>query len=153
MPSTDGQYFAWSADGTHRAHADQQDTVVVSRPDGTVVSRTSLRAFPECEETPVCPFAVQAVSNDGRLVALGYGNTDPRHVTQAHTVLDTRTGQPVTLPQIAGDIDGIFFRPDGGLLLRSAGTYHVVGPDLKPIATVPEPPSVRGADLVAYRPS
>jgi hypothetical protein len=156
-PGLHGEYFAWSANGAYQAHEEYDSTVVVTRPDGTVSSRTPLSGLSECHERPACPFAVQAVSDDGRYVALGHGNTDPSHVTEAHLVLDTRTGRPATLPKVDGDITQIFFRRDGGLVLRwsKGGTYKlsVTGPDFKVTATVPEAQGLPAqALLVAYRP-
>jgi hypothetical protein len=128
---------------------------VVTRADGTGTTRTSLSGLAECHERPACPFAVQAVSDDGRFVALGHGNTDPNHVTEAHLVLDTKTGRAVMLPKLDGDITQVFFRPDGGLLLRwyQAGHYKLsaVGPDLKVTVTIPEAEGVVPEPLlVAY---
>lgn len=52
--------------------------------------------------------------------------------------------------------DKIYFRPDGGMVLRThnAGkySYALVSPDLKVTAMVDQPASVGQADLVAYRP-
>jgi hypothetical protein len=152
VPGVDGEYFTWSPSGTYRAHAESESAVIVTRPDGTVASRTPLSGLSECRERPACPFAVQAVSDDGRYVALGHGNTDPNHVTEAHLVLDTRTGRPVTLPKVDGGIVQIFFRPDGGLVLRWR-KLSVTGPDFKVTATVPEAEGLPSqAQLVAYRP-
>ncbi len=158
LPGLDGEYFAWSPSGTYRAYAQQENTIVVARPDGTVTSRTPLSGLAECHELPACPFAVQAVSDDGRFVALGHGNTDPSHVSEAHLVLDTRTGRRLALPKVDGDITRIFFRPDGGLVLSwdqaGAVKLSLIGPDLKVTATIAEPANFRqaGLVLVGYRP-
>jgi hypothetical protein len=156
LPGLNGEYFTWSTNHAYLAYAAQEKTIVVARPDGTVASRTPLSGLAECHQLPACPFAVQAVSDDGRLVALGHGNTDPSHTTEAHLVLDTRTGQLVPLPKVTGQIDRIYFRPDGGMLVRSSHgetvTFFLLGPDLKVTATFDEPSYLSQSELVAYYP-
>lgn len=70
----------------------------------------------DCQRFADCPFAVQAVSDDGRYVALGHGNTDPGHVTEAHLVLDMNSGSLAVLPKVTGTIDKVYFRDDGWVL-------------------------------------
>jgi hypothetical protein len=147
-----GQYFTWSGNGAYRAYTPDEHQVVVTRADGTVSGRASLDGLAECQNFAACPFAVQAVSGDGRYVALGHGNTDPSHVTAAHLVLDLRTGQPVTLPQLRGSIDRIFFGTGERLIVRAGGTFYVLGPGGAVAATIPQPSDLTKATLVAYHP-
>ncbi len=150
-------YITWSADGTWRAYAVDARRIAVSRPDGTDVRQASVAGLPDCEETAACPFAVQAVSDDGRYVALGRGTTDPSHTEEAHLVLDVRTGRPVGLPQVIGYVDKVYFRPGGGLLVRGgsgsgAGMLFLLDAAGSVAGTTPDPVVEDSVRLVAYRP-
>jgi hypothetical protein len=148
------QYFAWSPSGTYRAYA-SGDTAVVTRADWSVVSRTSTRNLAGCPVPEIGCAAVQAVSDDGRYVAVGVNNTDPGHVAGSALVLDTRTGRAAPLPKLSGPLSKVFFRPGGGMVLESASadgryTLYAVGADGTVAATVTE--TGRPGDLVGYHP-
>jgi hypothetical protein len=69
---------------------------------------------------------VQAVSDDGRYVALGHMNSDPSHVNEAHFVLDMHTGTLVNLPPTAqnGAVNKVYFRPDGVMIATFPDTQE-----------------------------
>ncbi len=146
------RYLVWSANGEYRAHSVEAKTIVVSRADGTVVSRTSLAGEPDCDQHAQCPFAVQAVSNDGRYVATAYGTDDLEQVSQASMVLNTGTGQRVALPKTIKDITEIFFRADGGLLIQAGARLYLTGPDGTVAGDFARPEETNQADLAVYRP-
>ena len=146
------RYLAWSANGEYRAHSVEAKTIVVSKADGTVVTRASLAGEPDCDQHAQCPFAVQAVSNDGQYVATAYGTDDLQQVSQASLVLNTGTGQRVALPETIKDITDILFRADGGLLIETETRLYLTGPDGAVAADFDRPAETKGADLVAYRP-
>jgi hypothetical protein len=145
-------YLSWSANGRYRAHATSNTKIVVSQADNTMVSQASIAGQPECTQTAQCPFGVQSVSDDGRYVATGHGNSDPTHTAQAHLVIDMQTGKRVPLPSTITNITEIFFRPDGGLLIQSQSRYYLTGGDGTLIADFARPDETNQADLVAYRP-
>ncbi len=149
-------YLTWSGTGAWLAYAASGQEIVVSRPDGTGLGRASITGLPECHEFAACPFAVQAVSDDGRYVAIGHGNTDPGHVAEAHLTLDMRTGRLASLPKVTGAIDKIYFR-SGGLVLRSGGdsgryTFSLVDPTGTVTASFPDTHETAGTRLVGYQP-
>jgi hypothetical protein len=131
--------------------------IAVARRDGVGERSASIEGRPECAEHATCPFGVQSVSDDGRFVAAGDGNTDPGRARSAHYVMDMVTGKAVPLPSVRGSVNEIFFRPDGGMVLRATesnghSTLYVVGSNHAVTITVPEPDALRGLDIVAYRP-
>lgn len=154
-------YLAWSANGKWRAYSAENE-VVVTAADGSGEVRKSVAFLSECHERPGgCPTSVQAVSDDGRYVALGSASTDPTHVAEAHLALDMRTGKTVSMPKPPADgrIDEIQFRPDGGMIVRTATSDHkfnfvLLGSDGSTIATFPDTYRQHpdGRNLVAYRP-
>jgi len=79
-----------SANGQWLAYGGGTD-VTVTAADGAAKTTTSVASLPECHQTAGCPTSVQAVSDDGRYVALGHMNSDPSHLHEAHLVLDTST--------------------------------------------------------------
>jgi hypothetical protein len=143
----------WSAGAGWWAYSDGSKKITVSRPDGTGERQASLAGLPEGQQTAACPFAVQAVSADGRFVALGHGNTDPQHVDEAHLVFDMQTRKPVSLPQTSGDPANVYFRADGSLVVRSLtgggkATLYLLGADRKVTGSLADP--IAGSLLVAY---
>jgi|GEM_PF-4073029 len=156
----DKSYLTWSANGQWLAYGGSTD-VTVTAADGTDKTTTSVAALPECHQRPSCPTAVQAVSDDGRYVALGSRPTDTRTAREAHLVLDMQTGSLVSLPTTGPGVgaDKIWFRPDGGMVVHTAtndGKYAfvLVRADGSTLATFPDTteqgPS--GRHLVAYHP-
>lgn len=152
-----GGYLTWSANGRWRAYGGSTD-VTVTAADGTGAVKKSVASLPECQATAGCPTSVQAVSDDGRYVALGHMNSDPNHVTEAHLVLDMQTGQPVDLPPVASrGIDKVWFRPDGSWLVRTGTndklTFVLLRPDGSTLATFADTHDhPTGELLVAYHP-
>jgi hypothetical protein len=152
-------YLTWSPSGTWVAYhtGDTANGIAVSRADGTGLRRVSLSGLPECQQRPACPTAVQAVSDDGRYVAVGHGNTDPSHVVEAHLVIDVRTGRPVaTARGLTGTVDRIWFRPDGSRVVRSGqpGRYmfSLVEPDGTVTATFPDTRTGGATQVAGYQP-
>ncbi|BCB79126.1 hypothetical protein GCM10022251_19500 [Phytohabitans flavus] len=143
------EYLTWSANGSFRAHAEGSSTIVVERANGTVLRRFSLTPQPECA-TRECPFAVQAVSDDGRYIATAIGNTDPTRVTGAQIVLDTTNGRRVPIPASVKGITEIFFRSDNSLVVQTKDKLHLVNRSGKITATIDRPDPTNEADLGRY---
>ncbi|MGX7676517.1 hypothetical protein [Plantactinospora sp. DSM 117369] len=141
-------YLSWAANGAYRVHA-TGDTLVIARPDGRVVRRTSLAGQPECGRGQ-CPFAVQAISDDGRYVATAMGNSDPKRVTGARFVLDTVTGKRINVPNSVRGVTEIFFRPDNSLVVQASDRLYLVDLDGTVTATIDRPDPTNQADLAAY---
>jgi hypothetical protein len=93
-------YLVYSDNGAVRAYARTETEIEVAAADGAGARTVSIAHLPQCDQLPTCPFAVQAVSDDGRYVALGNGNSDPGHTYTTTVVVDTRTGTPVTLTNV-----------------------------------------------------
>ena len=155
QPATGNEnYLTWSANGNWRAYgADKQ--VVVTAADGSAKVSKSVAFLPECQQTAGCPTSVQAVSNDGRYVALGHMNSDPSHVAEAHIVLDMQTGKVVALPN--GNVGKIYFRPDGSMIVRTVTennkwTFLLISRGGATIATIPDTQEqgVDASHLVSY---
>ncbi len=155
QPATGNEnYLTWSANGQWRAYGNGTQ-VVVTAADGSGEVSKSVAFLSECQQTAGCPTSVQAVSNDGRYVALGHMNSDPSHVSEAHIVLDMQTGKVVTLPN--GNVGKIYFRPDGGLLVRTVTdnnkwTFLLISRGGATIATIPDTQEqgVDATHLVGY---
>ncbi|MFC0526649.1 hypothetical protein [Phytohabitans kaempferiae] len=143
------EYLAWSAIGTFKAYAEGSRTIVVARASGTVVRRIDISRQAECGKV-ACPFAVQAISNDGRYVATAQGNTDPTRVLSAAIVLDTTSGHRIALPAKLKGITEIFFRSDNSLVVQTADKLHLVTLDGKVTATIDRPDPSNEADLARY---
>lgn len=155
--SAGSQYITWSADATWWAYSDGSTKITVSHPDGTGKRQASVAGLSECQQAAACPFAVQAVSDDGRYVALGHGNTDPLHVDEAHLVFDMQTKKLVSLPQMKGDPTNVYFRPDGGSMVRSLdgsgnATLYLLDAHRAVTGSLPDPVTGDTSLLVAYRP-
>jgi hypothetical protein len=154
----DRHYLTWSGNGQWQAY-DSGEGIVVTAADGSAAVRRSLESLAECrQQVPGCPTSVQAVSDDGRYVALGHHNTDPSHVREAHVVLDMRTGAAVTLPAAGRTrVDTVYFRPDGGMIVRTGTesgqeTFVLLRADGTTLATFPDTLERAGRHLVGYRP-
>jgi hypothetical protein len=152
-----GDYLTWSANGQWRAYAGSNE-IVVTAADGSAAVHQSVASLPECQQTAGCPTSVQAVSDDGHFVAVGHMNSDPTHVTEAHLVIDMRTGALVTLPVVKGNrVDRVYFRPGGGMIVRAhtdSGTFTIliVAPDGTILASLPDTLEQIGRHLAGYRP-
>jgi hypothetical protein len=76
--------------------------------------------FPEGQ-----PVTIQAVSANGRFVALGHGSTDPGYQREARWLYDTTTGQFLTAGQVLGaahagkQITNVVFLANGGMVVST----------------------------------
>ncbi|MGI5246068.1 hypothetical protein [Dactylosporangium sp. CA-139066] len=130
-------YLAYSVDGAMLAYAATDTSVVVGPVGGGSRRVVDISNFPECSDY-ACPFAVQAVSNDGNYVALGDGNTDLGTVTDAHIVLDTRSRKAVDLTAF-GDVQHIWFTASGGAIIHTTHDLRVVDTAWHVTGTFPAP--------------
>jgi Tol biopolymer transport system component len=131
LPDATG-YLTWSPDGSHLAYAvTASNEIAISRADGTGRRLVSLEGLTGCDEAG-CPESVQAVSPDGRYVALGQHRSDPSHQESTVLVYDTRDRREIALPGVVTDNNGedtqVYFRDDGGLLIRAKKDYLLVDP-------------------------
>jgi hypothetical protein len=141
-------YLVWSPDGTHQAYAVlTSGSIAISRADGTDRRLVSIDGLPGCDEAG-CPDSVQAVSDDGRYVALGQHGTDPTHQETTLLVYDTRDRREVALPTAVAD-PRVFFRSGGGMLIHTKKDYLLVDPSGAVAAPLHLPAGVTG-DLVTY---
>lgn len=161
--SADSKSLTWSTDARWLAYDSGSKTITVSRPDGTGKRQASVAGLPDCQKTTACPTSVQAVSNDGRYVALGHGNPGPGAVNESHLVLDMQTGQPVSLPSVIREVVNVYFLPDRGMVIRGfdvvgeeyddrSANLYVVDADRNLIGTLRDPVKGGGIDEVGYRP-
>lgn len=118
LAANNAGYLVYSDNGATRAYARTESQIEIQNADGSGARTVSIAALPECDTYPTCPFAVQAVSNDGHYVALGPGNSDPGHTYTASVILDTRTGNTVTLNL---DLLHVWFTPTGAVVHSDNG--------------------------------
>jgi hypothetical protein len=145
-PFTDApQYPAYSPSGTTIAYIapGQSDAIKIMKVDGTGPRTASVAGLEECERTAGCPTSVQAVSDDGRYLALGNVNSDPRHVYGTALVYDTVAKQRLPL----GTVEHVWFRPDGAIVV-TATQVKVLDRSFKVVHTYPVP--AHDADAVAF---
>ncbi|MET7418186.1 hypothetical protein [Dactylosporangium sp. NPDC005555] len=140
------QYLAYSPNGTTIAyvHPTQVDALKISKVDGSSPRTVSVAGQDECDRTAGCPTSVQAVSDDGRYLALGNVNSDPSHVYQAVLVYDTVAKKRLTQ---LGTFQHVFFRADGAVLV-TATQVKVLDTAWKVVHTYQLPAHDTGA--VAY---
>jgi hypothetical protein len=138
-------YLVYSPGGTWRAYAATTSSVAVSQVDGSGPRTVPL---PDCQDT-TCPYAVQAVSDDGRYVALGAGSAGSVDVTEGHTVLDTRSGRPVPLGRL-GNVRHVWFPSGGGALIDSGTQLIAVDANWATTAVYAEPAPAAGATRISY---
>jgi hypothetical protein len=130
-------YLAYSPSGTTIAylHPTEPNAVKVAKVDGTAPRNVSVSGLTECEQTAGCPTSVQAVSDDGRYVALGNVNSDPSHVYSTALVYDTVAKQ--RLSQL-GKFEHVFFLADGAIVV-TATQVKVLDKAWKVVHTYPAP--------------
>jgi Tol biopolymer transport system component len=73
--------------------------------------------------------SVQGISDDGRYVALGHRNTDPGVVRLASVVVDTVSGEPISLPATTDDIVTVRFVAGGGMVVQTADRLLLTSAD------------------------
>jgi hypothetical protein len=148
--ATSAGYLEWSPSGTWRANtAFGEDTVAVARADGSDRRTFTLTGQPGTTAAGA-PTSVQAVSDDGRYLALGGVNSGPSHLSETVLVFDTQTRRAVTLPTSIGSVRHVHFRADGGMLIHSDKGYTIVAMNGTKGETYPAVAGVTG-DLIAYR--
>ncbi|GAA3230367.1 hypothetical protein ACFO1B_26740 [Dactylosporangium siamense] len=130
-------YLAYSPGGTTIAyvHPTEPNAVKVTKVDGGSPRTVSVAGQDECERTAGCPTSVQAVSDDGRYVALGNVNSDPSHVYSTVLVYDTVAKQ--RLSQL-GKVEHVFFRADGAIVV-TATQVKVLDQAWQVVHTFPAP--------------
>jgi hypothetical protein len=109
-----GEYVVYSASREYQAY--MHGNLVVARADGTAVHTTALPPTSECG----CGYSTQGVSDDGRYVILGPGNSDPSRVVGGTTIVDATTGSIVAVPvtPAAGEqIGQVAFGPNGRMVV------------------------------------
>jgi TolB protein len=95
-----------------------------------------------------------SVSADGTLVAVAQrtGDTPDGDIGRdslANAIVDTRTGDNVTLP-VTGPINAIVFLPDGKILVRTSGRLTLLNADRTVNAQTTEAASVKNYRLISY---
>lgn len=141
----------WAPDGQHMGFVTPTGHVGVADIDGGNV-----------RDVPVTDGANRAwsMSPDGSLLAVHRIVPGDRTNTEggpslfvANAVIDTRTGDSVVLP-VTGSIIGVFFQPNGNILVRTTSTggntLTLLGRDRLVLAQSPEPATVNKLVLRAY---
>jgi TolB protein len=95
-----------------------------------------------------------SVSADGTLVAVAQrtGDTPDGDIGRdslANAIVDTRTGDNVTLP-VTGTINAIVFLPDGKILVRTSGKLTLLNADRTVNSQTTEAASVKNYRLISY---
>jgi hypothetical protein len=142
LTAANAGYLVYSDNGRVRAYARTETEIQID-------TRTvSIAHLPQCDQEPACPFAVQAVSNDGRYVALGRGNSDPGHTYTTTTVLDTRTGQVVAKANVEGLLH-VWFTGTGAVV-HTSNAVHIYDAAWTRTATFLAPQNSTDTDKVVY---
>jgi TolB protein len=153
-------HHLWSADGQHLGYATGTCEIGVADADGgnarIVPVFGDLDKVVNPKERRSCdPYSI---SPDGRLIAVNQrtGDEPDGDIGRdlfANALIDTRTGQNVTLP-VQGGITAILFETDGDLLVRTGNRrLTLLGPDHTIKAQVAEPAAVSGFNLLAHTPN
>ncbi|WP_238007140.1 hypothetical protein KZZ52_37285 [Dactylosporangium sp. AC04546] len=138
-------YLVYSANGGTRAYAKSGTQVEIAEADGSAARTVDIGGLTECQQTAACPSSVQAVSDDGRYVALGNANSDPQHVHSAHIVYDTRDHKRLSL----GSFSHAWFPPGGGAVLIAQDTVKVLDASWRTTHTYALPEPI-GADTFVW---
>jgi TolB protein len=153
----------WSADGQHLGYATGVCKLGTADADGgnarlvPVFGDMNSPANPQRRRS--CdPYSI---SPDGSLIAVNQrtGDQPDGDIARdlfANAIIDTRTGDNVTLP-VTGTVTAILFQPNGDILVRttSGGTNQLtlLNPDHTIKTQVTEPATVKNARLLAYTPN
>jgi len=118
-PNPDAEGDVWSANRAFRVKADPGAELAVQDARGATLNvvRDYTNDYPSFD---TCGYTVHGVSDDGRYVTIASCATDPSRILPAHTLLDTETGRPVTLP--FAHIDDVRFLGDGTVIVRGGDT-------------------------------
>jgi len=152
----------WSADGKHIGYATGTCQLGAADADGgnahlvPVFGDMNNAGNPQ-KRRSCDPFSI---SPDGSLIAVNQrtGNDPDGDIGRdlvANALIDTRTGDNVTLP-VTGTVTAILFQPDGGILVRTTGATNqltLLNPDRTIKTQVTEPAAVKDANLLAYAPN
>jgi hypothetical protein len=143
------QYLVFSPSGTLRAYnsPNVQDSIEITKADGSSRRTVSVAGLSECTAHAGCPTSVQSVSDDGRYLALGDVNSDPRHVYTTTLVYDTVTKQRVSL----GQLSHAWFRADGAVVI-SENQAKLYDKNWHLLRTYPLPATETGDTRLHYRP-
>jgi hypothetical protein len=135
VQTSSGCHWVDVATGVATAYEHEACTYVAFAPTGGGWSRfpnvytpagavaTTLPRPPDFPQGP--PVTTQAISADGRYVALGYGSTDPGYKREARWLYDTTTGQFLTPAQVLGaayagrQITNVVFLAGGGMVVST----------------------------------
>ncbi|MEU4716880.1 hypothetical protein AB0F73_24955 [Micromonospora purpureochromogenes] len=151
----DGCHPVWAANGTVAFADGSNGTVVVT--DRTGAGRRTIPGLGSKGSRYVC-FDVASISPDGRRIALFRIDRDGTYGDAArdllvNAVLDTRTGNAVTLPLGGRELRQAYFQADGSLVarVRSGGRYTLILVDKagKKVAEKPEPSSLASMQIIA----
>ncbi|MER6591690.1 hypothetical protein ABT214_07540 [Micromonospora purpureochromogenes] len=151
----DGCHPVWAANGTVAFADGSNGTVVVT--DRTGAGRRTIPGLGSKGSRYVC-FDVASISPDGRRIALfridrdgTYG--DAARSLSANAVLDTRTGNVMTLPLGGRELRQAYFQADGSLVarVRSGSRYTLILVDKagKKVAEKAESSSLASMQIIA----
>jgi hypothetical protein len=143
LPELTTGYLVYGPGGVRMACAIGDDSVWTAPADGV----GDVGAAPG-DDRPMA--AVQAVSDDGRYLAVGYTSTDPSHVSTTQVVYDTHDKTPVVMPAAVGVLRHAWFGVDGRILAYGSGGFALVTTRGALVQSFPEVPGVEGT-LVAHR--
>jgi hypothetical protein len=148
-PVGDLSYLAFSPSGTLRAYVSPSvgDSIEITKADGSSPRTVSVAGLSECTDHAGCPTSVQSVSDDGRYLALGDVNSDPKHVYTATLVYDTATKKRVSL----GQLNHAWFRADGAVIIY-ASQAKLYDKDWHLLRTYPLPAAMTDNTPLYYRP-
>jgi hypothetical protein len=147
LAANNAGYLVYSDNGALRAYARTETQIEIQAADGTGGRTVSIAGLPQCDQFPTCPFAVQAVSDDGRYVALGHGNSDPGHTYTTTVIFDTRAGKAVSLPDV--DLLHVWFTANGAVV-HTDNAVHVYDSAWKRTATFLAPAVSTDTDKASY---
>jgi TolB protein len=153
-------HYLWSGDGQHLGYATGTCEIGVADADGGNARIVPVfgdldKAVNPKQRRSCDPYSI---SPDGGLIAVNQrtGDQPDGDIGRdlfANALIDTRTGQNVTLP-VTGGITAILFEPDGDLLVRTSNRrLTLLAPDHTIKARVTEPAAVSGFNLLAHTPN
>lgn len=154
-----GLHPLWSADGRHLGYATGECRIGTADIDGAnprlvpvfgTDDPANTRHRKSCDPYSISP--------DGRYIAIDQRTDDQplgdiARGTTANTIIDTRTGNNITLP-VTGTITQILYRPDGTILVRTKTNtttqLTLLNPDHTTRSSIVEPPTVRTFALLTH---